>query len=300
MGQRIAVGVEPGRFLPDNDAQRHHVPELLHVFVRRPEGQRFDRDEVVGRQRRLHLCAHVGVRHPETGRELSDYRLLVGDQVRHDADDRQVRIDGQGRAQPVVDRATAGHLCEEVDQVGPVDPLEVERRRPIDLPGCGNRTTGGAASRRSRAVLDQRDRVRLRPVIKERRMERHLELDRCGLLAAGPDLVVDAGDLSFIRDRGVAVDEVLLADRRRRSCRNERVHLFVLAVLPEFQPAFGRLVRRLRGLGDGRVAVAAAATGNEQQGERSEQQQGRAGHRRRPPCGFYQGRARQTLHLLYG
>ena len=115
VGGGITVGVDALSLLPHHYSQVGEGVELVQRLDAGAVGQGGDRDEVVGRKVGLHLCAYVGLGHTEGGGEAGDERLLIGDEVRHEADDRQAGVHRQLLTVAVQDGAAEGGVGEEVD-----------------------------------------------------------------------------------------------------------------------------------------------------------------------------------------
>ena len=264
MGRRRFVGIVALGGLAHDDAKVDHVAEGLDLGVGGSVGECLDGDEVVRGERCLDVRSHLGVGQLQGVAERGDRRLVVQDEVGHDADDGQVGVDRQRFAVTVVDRAAAGDALEEVHERGVVEGAEVERRRPEHTPllvllRLATRLLG----RHGDVFLHERHRVAVGEVSEERRVERDLERDlvvrrdfvrervyaRPCRRRVGEQLVVDAGDRRLFLDRGVAVDEGLPVDRQAGFAGDEAPHLVEAVVGPQLEPALGGLFGRRGTLG---------------------------------------------------
>src|SRR3972149_3155686 len=73
----------------------------------RPVGQRLHRDEVVGGKGGLNGSPDISLRHPRGSGEATDHRLLVADEVRYHAHNRDCGVEGHWAGGAGVDRAAA-------------------------------------------------------------------------------------------------------------------------------------------------------------------------------------------------
>ncbi len=249
VGGRVAVRVDALRLLPHHDTQFVEGVELLQRLLLCAVGQRLDGDEVVRGQIRLYLGAHVAFGHAERGGEAGDERFLVGDEVRHEADDREVGVHRQRLAVAVEDGAATGDLREEVDEGAVVQFDEDEAGRPGDAPLLAHLRRVPRRGEHRRLLLHQGDPLRLPDVAEEGRVDRDFHRD-VGVVVphVGADFEVDAGDRRLLGDRLVALDELLFVDLRPRLGGDEVVHVAVLLLLPELEEALGGLQGILRWL----------------------------------------------------